>query len=57
MNKDEAIAFYKKFKDKCNAFELANTTIMFDSSTIAPKKGSDYRIKMAAILVRGLGPG
>ena len=50
MNKDEAIAFYKKFKDKCNAFELANTTIMFDSSTIAPKKGSDYRIKMAAIL-------
>lgn len=50
MNKEEAISFYRNFKDKCNAYELAQNTLMFDSVTIAPKKGSDYRIKMSTIL-------
>lgn len=50
MNKEEAISFYKNFKNKCNAYNLALSTLMFDGATIAPKKGSEYRIKMAAIL-------
>ena len=50
MNKEEALQFYKQYTDKCNAYHLAMTTMYFDSSTIAPENGSDYRIKMMSIL-------
>ncbi|MGN1343137.1 MAG: carboxypeptidase M32 [Traorella sp.] len=50
MNQQEALTFYKNYKDKCNAYQLANTTIYFDMSTIAPEDGNDYRVKMLTIL-------
>ena len=50
MTNQEALEFYKQYTDKCNAFGLALTTMYFDSSTIAPENGSDYRIKMMSIL-------
>ena len=50
MTKEEALNFYKQYTDKCNAYGLALTTMYFDSSTIAPENGSDYRIKMMSIL-------
>lgn len=50
MNKDEALQFYKEYRDKCNAYLLAQTTIFFDMSTIAPDSGSDYRINMLSLL-------
>lgn len=50
MNKEEALKFYKEYNEKCNAYNLALTTMSFDHSTIAPIDGSDYRIKMMALL-------
>lgn len=50
MNKEEALSFYKQYRDKCNAYQLAETTIFFDMSTIAPENGNDYRIKMMSLL-------
>lgn len=50
MNKQEALDFYKEYNEKCNAYNLALTTMSFDHSTIAPIDGSDYRIKMMALL-------
>lgn len=50
MNKQEAIDFYQKYNEKCNAYQLALTTMSFDHSTIAPIDGSDYRIKMMSLL-------
>lgn len=50
MNKQEALDFYKEYNEKCNAYNLALTTMSFDHSTIAPINGSDYRIKMMALL-------
>ena len=50
MTKEEAIQFYKEYCDKCNAYNLALTTMYFDMSTIAPEAGSDYRIKVLSFL-------
>lgn len=50
MNKEEALQFYNQYREKCNAYTLATTTMFFDMSTIAPVNGSDYRIKMMALL-------
>ncbi len=50
MTKEEALSFYKQYRDKCNAYQLANTTIFFDMSTIAPADGADYRIKAMSFL-------
>lgn len=50
MNQEEALSFYKQYRDKCNAYQLAETTMFFDMSTIAPEKGNDYRIKMMSLL-------
>lgn len=50
MTKEEALSFYKQYHDKCNAYQLANTTIFFDMSTIAPADGADYRIKAMSFL-------
>lgn len=46
----ELLTFYQEYKDKINAYQLALNTMYFDTSTIAPKKGSAYRNKMAALL-------
>ena len=40
----------KDYERKLNAYNLALATMSFDQSTIAPKKGSDYRIEMMSIL-------
>lgn len=50
MNKEEAKAFLKAYEEKNNAYHLALSTMSFDMATIAPKDGSDYRIKMMSIL-------
>lgn len=50
MNQEEALSFYKQYRDKCNAYQLAQTTMFFDMSTIAPENGNDYRIQMMSIL-------
>lgn len=50
MNKKQALQFYKEYCEKCNAYQLAQTTIFFDMSTIAPEAGSDYRIKALSLL-------
>ncbi len=50
MNKEEALKFYDEYNEKCNAYRLALSTIHFDMSTIAPKAGNDYCVKMMAIL-------
>ena len=50
MIKTDAIEFYKHYKEKCNAYHLATTTIYFDMATIAPEDGNDYRIQMMSIL-------
>lgn len=50
MNKQEALDFYKEYNNKCNAYNLALTTMYFDNSTIAPINGSEYRIQMMSFL-------
>ena len=50
MNKQEALDFYKAYREKCNAYNLALATIHFDMSTIAPKQGNEYATKMISIL-------
>lgn len=50
MNKEQAIEFYTEYNKKCNAYNLALTTMYFDMHTIAPIKGSDYRIDMMSLL-------
>jgi carboxypeptidase Taq len=41
---------YNEISEKISAYRLALTTLNWDSSTIAPKKGASYRNKMAALL-------
>ncbi len=41
---------FKEVSEKISAYSLALTTLNWDSSTIAPKKGAAYRNKMAALL-------
>lgn len=50
MNKEEALSFLKAYEEKGNAYRLALSTMSFDTATIAPKDGADYRIKMMSIL-------
>jgi carboxypeptidase Taq len=50
MNKEEALKFYKEYNDKCNAYNLALSTMYFDSATIAPSNGVEYRTTMISIL-------
>ena len=50
MNTNEALQFYKEYTEKNNAYRLALTTISFDNATIAPKDGSDARIKSMSFL-------
>ena len=50
MNKTEYLTRFKDYQTKCNAYSLALSTIYYDSVTIAPKKGNDYRNEMAVIL-------
>ena len=40
----------QEYERKLNAYNLALSTMSFDQSTIAPKKGADYRIEMMSIL-------
>lgn len=46
----ELLTFYNEYKNKLNAFNLALSTMYFDTATIAPKNGSNYRNKMVSIL-------
>lgn len=41
---------FHEIREKISAYRLALTTLNWDSSTIAPKKGASYRNKMAALL-------
>ncbi len=41
---------FREISEKISAYSLALTTLNWDSSTIAPKKGASYRNKMAALL-------
>ena len=50
MDKEEALQFYKNYKEKCQAYELALKTMFFDMSTIAPVNGNDYCIQMMSLL-------
>lgn len=47
---EEMIRKVQAYERKLNAYNLALTTMSFDQSTIAPKKGADYRIEMMSIL-------
>lgn len=50
MNTQEALTLFREKQLRINSYRLALTTMNWDSSTIAPKKGADYRNHMMAIL-------
>ena len=50
MNKKEALKIYNEQNMKMNAYSLVLSTTFYDKSTVAPKKGSDYRNKMLSIM-------
>lgn len=48
--KEELLAFFKEYKDRNNAYDLAMSTLYFDQATIAPKKGAAYANNAMSIL-------
>lgn len=46
----QLLEFYKEYKDKVNAYNLALNTMYFDQATIAPKNGAPYANAMMSIL-------
>lgn len=50
MNTQELIKKYRDLQFKASCYQLALTTIDYDSKTIAPKKGSNYRNPRIAFL-------
>ncbi len=50
MNKKEALKIYHDHIERIKAYHLVLATADFDSSTIAPKKGSAYRNRMLSIV-------
>ncbi len=50
MTLKENLDKYRRINEKIFSYRLALTTLNWDSSTIAPKKGASYRNKMGALL-------
>lgn len=50
MTVETRLAQFREISEKISAYRLALTTLHWDSSTIAPKKGAEYRNRMAALL-------
>lgn len=50
MNKEQYLITHQAYQEKVAAYTLALTTLSWDATTIAPKKGAPYRNKMAAYL-------
>jgi carboxypeptidase Taq len=50
MTAETKLKQYREISEKISAYRLALTTLHWDSSTIAPKKGAEYRNRMAALL-------
>jgi carboxypeptidase Taq len=50
MSIESKLSQFREISEKISAYKLALTTLNWDSSTIAPKKGAAYRNKMAALL-------
>ncbi|MDP3305148.1 MAG: carboxypeptidase M32 [Erysipelotrichaceae bacterium] len=50
MDVETKLNQFREISEKISAYRLALTTLNWDSSTIAPKKGASYRNKMAALL-------
>lgn len=48
--KHDLEAFFKEYKDKNSAYDIALGTLSFDMATVAPTKGKAYRNKMFSIL-------
>lgn len=50
MNTNDYKNFYQNYEEMCAAYQLANSIIYFDKTTIAPKAGSAMRNKLTSIL-------
>lgn len=48
--KEDLLAYYKAYKERTNAYQLAMNTLYFDQATIAPKKGAAFANKAMSVL-------